>query len=543
MLFYPMKTEQDAIRMGGHFEKAYTVCKEMGFSYSARTSWPVDVLVKPIKPNKDGSITVGFYSCWGSKNMTDEILKSVINKGNFTINADILSDDLKLRVTCGHEFLHLIQNLYEFSSSWIEPEQGWLKEATAVWIEEKFANMPNYVSSSHNKQSNNLLRGWQRSSVGYVKNGYQLSPIFKDIADRYGDDEIIKVFNKIKDGILPSNAEDPVKAVISVVKEWEPVQSFWHGVLSSYLLGKYYNNSVNYEFLGNSSNFGSDLVLHPDDPKVEHTLTLVDFSGMLFKFDPRNFSSLTTVPLSLKVYDPTNCGILVCKYKKGVEITSVGEAFPGGNGQVIISDVKSIFDDGYELVLLVSNGKYDESKNYYGTNTVKLEVEFLNPEIIVDFAYFFNNADFVFNYNDGRSPLYENGVGHEFFLRHFVEPDVSNPNIYKANINFSQYSSNYVGTLSVEVINEPRQCLNFELNLDVTEFTYYKHHYRFNCDSIPFSGTIADTNIDSYWVWGNDFGYVIANYSYSQDTPSGEKKLTGYTIVDQDNFLIEISRK
>jgi len=377
-LHYPLFYEQQAIAMGEHFETAYDKCLAMGFGYSARTAWPINVLAKN-EPD-----TYGFYSFKnsepnGKKTVTDAELISFINHGQFTIDTGSLSNDLVLRVTCGHEFLHLVQNMYEFSSPNIELEQDWLSEATSVWIEEKYANVVNYVSSNHEPIYPFL--GWQYSdsNISHADFGYGLSPIIKDIADRYGESEIIKIFEEIKKGILPSGAVDPVEAIKTVVEKWEPLATFWHGVLSSYVLGVYYNSQVNFKFLDEPNNYLKTFTIDGSYTTDSFSNNYMDLSGRFVIVKPGDISSLNTVPLSFTIDDPTNCGILVCQYKQGSEITKLGEVYPGKNGQVLLGDAKPIFDAGYELVVLVSNGSHDKSQNYQGTNTAELTIELETP--------------------------------------------------------------------------------------------------------------------------------------------------------------------
>lgn len=383
LLCYPMTHKPDAILMGEYFETAYIKCKAMEFSYTARTSWPVNVLTKRVKKNYAGRYSYKISHPNGKKTVTDAELRSFINRGRFTINLAILSDDLKLRTAVGHEFLHLVQNCYEFSAPNIEPEQKWLKEATAVWIMEKYSNMSNYIPMAGFNMETYPFDGWQYSDAkrSHARHGYGLSVIFKDIVEVYGESAIVKIFEKVKSGILPSNATDPVDAVLSILNE--SVGNFWHGILGAYVLGHYYNSQVNFKFLDKSTSYkGGIVTIDPVNNKIPITLPYHDLSGKLFKIQPGDFSTLITVPLSFTVNDSSNCGILVCMYKQGSEITPIGEVFPGGSGVVILNDAKPIFDAGYELVVLVSNSSHNKSKNYQETKDIELVIEIVNTEIV-----------------------------------------------------------------------------------------------------------------------------------------------------------------
>lgn len=381
MLSYPLVFNQYGTLMGKYFETAYDKCLAMGFVYPVRR-WPIDVLAKPI--NYAGYYSFKLSTVDNDPNVTDQEIQSYMNEGSFTIDLGTLSNDLELRATCGHEFLHLVQNLYEFSAPNVEPEQDWLAEATAVWIESKYANVPNYISSSIDA-SNYMypFDGWQYSGRDYADHGYGMSVIFKEIAEIYGDWAILAIHQKIYLGSLPLNAVDPVGAILSVIGE--PFSTFWHAILKWYVVGHYYNNQVNFKFLDDSKNYKGGIVTIANDAQNrKHSIIKKyhDLSGMLFKVQPGDLSTMTTVPLSFTVNDSTNCGILVCQYKKGSEITPICEVFPGESGVVILNDAKPIFDDGYELVVLVSNSSHNKSKNYQETKDIELVIEIVNTEIV-----------------------------------------------------------------------------------------------------------------------------------------------------------------
>jgi len=364
---YPLLIEQQAITIGEHFETAYSKCQAMGFSYPVR-KWPADVLVKSFKRRR-----YGFYSWRGNASMTDEILKSLIDKGRFTIDSGIINEDPLLRTVIGHEFLHLVQNLYEFSSP-IEPEQKWLQEATSVWIQEKYVNVSNYVPPQYNNKEYYALDGWQYKDRKYATHGYALSFIIKDIAETYGDRAIVKIFEAIQAGILPSNAVDPVDAVLSGIDE--PIEYFWHRVLGDYIAGEYYNNKVNFKILDNPNMYRKAVAIDANDSLHIFSENYWDLSGGLFKVTPGDTSTFKKGSIEFTVSDTVNCGIVVFKYKQGSEIIYLGDALPGGNGKLIVNNVKQVFKDGYDFVAMVTNSTHDKTKNYQGANyNVDLKIE------------------------------------------------------------------------------------------------------------------------------------------------------------------------
>jgi len=373
---YPRIYEQYAIKVGEHFENSYNKCKSMGLDPTAR-DWvdsPASVMIKQL--DYDGGYRAGQEEF---EIESDDELRGLINQGKFEINWGLLNLDLKLKTTIGHEFLHLIQNLYEFSStSRIEDEQGWLEEATAVWIQEKYVDNSSYYPTDYNEREYYPFDGWQFGGRPvedkYAEQGYGLSMLIKRLVWHFGEGVIVDIFDAVKAGTLPSNATDPVDAVLSVINH--PVEVFWFNTLSWYTLGEAYNKQVNFKFLNNSNNYKGTVLIDPTFTTQSFKLGYHDLSGKLFKVQAGDISTLTKLPLSFSVDDIENCGILVCKFKQGSkEITTIGEVFPGNDGIVTIDDVKPIFDEGYELVVMVSNGSHNKNSNYQNSHDIELIID------------------------------------------------------------------------------------------------------------------------------------------------------------------------
>lgn len=517
MLSYPLPYEQEGVLMGKYFETAYDKCLAMGFVYPVR-KWPIDVLAKPI--NYAGYYSFQLSTVPNDPNVTDQEIQSYMNEGSFTIDLGTLNNDLELRATCGHEFLHLIQNLYEFSAPNVEPEQDWLAEATAVWIEDKFANVSNYISSSINA-SNYMypFDGWQYSGRDYVDHGYGMSLIFKEIAEIYGDWAILAIHQKIYLGSLPLNAVDPVGAILSVIGE--PFSTFWHAILKWYVVGHYYNNQVNFKFLDDSKNYkGGIVTIANDEQNRKHSIIKKyhDLSGMLFKVQPGDLSTMTTVPLSFTVNDSTNCGILVCQYKKGSEITPIGEVFPGESGVVILNDAKPIFNDGYELVVLVSNSSHNKSKNYQETKDIELVIEIVNTKIVgVVIDIYIDNA--TSRESDGGVwTTYPDDATYSFYLSSgFGYPSSDrgtgsmNNNVYTATFDKTGSLVHTIsGHMSITFLDDPSR-INIHVDRTRTQSGYLSYniteHTLIDYDGIPL---YAD---NYYYESGSAVSKISLRYS------------------------------
>ena len=527
-LSYPLLIEQQAITMGEHFETAYSKCQAMGFSYPVR-KWPAKVLTNTLETGLGG-----YYSSWGSATMTDEILRSVIDKGDFTINSNLLTDDLELRTTCGHEFLHLVQNLYEFSGQ-IEPEQKWLQEATSVWIEEKYANNENYLSSSIPNREYYPLDGWQYKDRKYAEHGYALSFIIKDIAEIYGDRAIVKIFEAIKAGTLPSNATDPVDAVLSVIDE--PVEYFWHRVLGDYVAGEYYNNKVNVKILDDPLMYNKVVAIDANDSLHIISSNYWDLSGQLFKVTPGDTSTFKKGSIEFTVSDTVNCGIVVYKYKQGSEIIYLGDVFPGGNGKLIVNNVKQVFKDGYDFVAMVSNSTHDKTENYQGANyNVELKIELgdlgiKSIEIDAGFsATFRTTSKTTGNFFDQDRPNYG------------IDGFTGNRNCYingntivctqDSLVDYLQTSTK-IG-ITFDNINSPTKIIGF--SLDKTEININNNTSTvssFAGENVPFGGSPwgDPPNQTTYWYPG-DFSQYLTNLTQVIDENLWTNEIISYDATN-----------
>jgi hypothetical protein len=488
-LSYPIAYAVQGGAMGDHFEAALDTCKALGtsgFSLSGRVlaDNPAKVLAKRLG-SANGKYTYKTSNVLPNPNVTDQEIRNNMYYGRFSIDLATLNNDAKLRTVCGHEFLHLVQNLYEFSSPNVEPEQKWLKEATSVWIMEKFSPLPNYVPHSLNNREMYPFDGWQYADRGYARHGYGLSLIFKDIEETQGVDKIIEMYETIKNAGLPSQAVDPVDAVLSILNE--PVETFWHGVLGSYVLGHYYDHQVNVKYLDKAASYTDTVTM--DEQNRSHTLwyNYHDLSGKLFKVQSGDLSGFGTFPLSFTVDDPTNCGILVCKYKQGTNIVSIGEVAPGGTGQVVVADAKPIFDDGYEIVVLVSNCTHQENANYQGDNAVKLRIDSVGTDTLNGrLEFYLDTAE----YRNSDSPTPYTADLHETLYLNDVSGSFSN-NRFSGTYAYQSLGRSYSGYVSITFISDAT-LMNIRVDNTMTYESYIYGtvtiDYSINFIDIPYDG-------------------------------------------------------
>lgn len=363
---FPLDQLAGAMKLGSYFELAYDTCAKMGFVTDART-WPVDVMVK----NTDYLGAYTTYIADGDK-PTDLAVTSVIDEGRFTINLQYLNNDKELLFTAAHEYFHMIQNLYEFSAPWAEPHQSWFKEATSVWFEHKFSADPNYMSVAFINREHYVFYGLQGDSAAH---GYALPYVINDLVEHHGKDVVRTIFEKIKAGNIPGSTVDPVAAILAELKM--PVSQYWHGLLGSFVLGNYFGGKANFKILDNSNMYLKTYTIDKSLVKETAAYQYQDLSGDLFKLTLSEPNWPVDSKLKFSVSPAKDCGLMVCKYKLGQEISVIKEEFPGGTGTVTIEDLPDLQQAGYELVILVSNTR--NVPDYTSTQAVELNIE-LNPD-------------------------------------------------------------------------------------------------------------------------------------------------------------------
>jgi len=489
----PIQHAQKAVLMGEYFENSYNTCYKMGFRYRVGTEeykWPLKVTVRGLGPE-----TAGQYSCLTSKDMTDRDLLDWVKDGTIEINTSTLSKDLELRATCGHEFLHFVQNIYEFSAPDIEPEQAWLQEAMAVWIEEKYANTPNYYSSSFKNREYHFLNGIQYSGIGYSKHGYGLPFIIKDIAEKYGEDAILKIHKKIKEGTLPGQAVDPLDAVFSVITE--PVEDFFYRVCSSYFLGHYYNKQASKKLLDQVKNIYSGMMFDANNRTMEFKHTYHDLSAQLYWVTGSDFGSMNKVPLSFTVDDADSCGILVCKHKAGSDLTLLGEVKPGRDGMIIFSDLLPVFNDGYELVVLVVNTRHNKTNSYQSKNEVILTMEMVSGLTSGSVEFFLDDVEFI---RDDQTQPYSADLTEVLHLHHLSGS--LNNNIYVGSYYYKSLGRTYSGDLTIKFLQDPER-LNLHLDHRMSfkgnfGFGERKYHYVVDYNDLPYEKFDA---VSGTWIY------------------------------------------
>lgn len=196
----------------------------LGFSYAARTRWPLDVTLKDL----GGSLYGAAYSSLRGPNY-----------GTLEFNTQLIGDAQMRRVTAFHEFFHIVEALYDprnrFSVAKFMAPHYILSEMSATWVEE-LAVEGSYVPSTWLQNYTAVLDpgGWDLpSSEGagaLASHGYGLSVAMKYLSERYGGDVIRKTFEGIRSG------SSWTAAIASATgQSWS---RWFHGFAVNYALGQ-----------------------------------------------------------------------------------------------------------------------------------------------------------------------------------------------------------------------------------------------------------------------------------------------------------------
>ena len=167
-------------------EMAYAKLAAMGFVTTGLT-FPVSITVQGGMGTIDGEAGVPLSGKAGQY---------------LNINADICVPETlqRLQVTIGHEYFHVIQNLYNPRSAlairhpWTTPHFLLLSEASSVWFEGVMLNSSSYVSKVFEENMQEYLYGLGTGSAhAAIQNrGYWASGFLRYLRDAQGGDAFVR---------------------------------------------------------------------------------------------------------------------------------------------------------------------------------------------------------------------------------------------------------------------------------------------------------------------------------------------------------------
>ncbi len=374
---YPKGTSaEDIERVESYLDGALAKYDSLGFNTSGRTV-PMKVSIMPLT-------FMGCYSSQFAKSPpSDADIISEIDKACIQINVDLLKDQAELKNTINHELMHFVQNLYEFSSPDVQPEQIWLEEATAVWAEGLFVADKDYLSSSVIGNEHSPTLGWQSTSD---ERGYGMSFIFKEIEELYGVEGIIHIFDKIKAGTLPGGGVDPVDAIDQVLELG--IDFFWHSTFTSYYVGKYYGGIVRDKIIMDARFYRPQLSFDKVEAgaQVSDKYLMPNLSGCFINVNFKNPEFQQDFQLSVTNDLPEKIGFMAVSVdlKKKPYSRFVAYHSPGDTDPFIIEGIKDIYQEGRTIVLVTSNSSFEGNYDLINEVEIKVSLESQDSNTLTD---------------------------------------------------------------------------------------------------------------------------------------------------------------
>ncbi len=353
----PSSVITNAYDLAEYLETAYSKFQSIGFSYTKRTKWPIDVTVKRL--SSDANEVYGYYinSVWGN------------NYGYMQFNFDKIDDTENIKVTAGHEFFHLVQSLYDprygYSKAKSPMPTYWLDEASSVWSESFFSSHSNYLSPIF---SDNVFDVFKGAKTGNEKStseqyGYGMASFIKYIIKNFGDNKIVDVYNNIYNGKSPFQSLSDVLPI--------NVGFSWHSYLKSLLTFDLYSGDsfrpgvlLSYT-TGEHQKF---IIKSASDSLATYKSQLSDLSATIFSVE-NQFSAMS----DNVILEFTCKGWNFQLYKVN---SSTSEFFKSGKDILTIDNFKQLTKDGYKIVAALYNDDYDSpfdhSKEYEMEIRVKM---------------------------------------------------------------------------------------------------------------------------------------------------------------------------
>lgn len=347
----PTIAENDIAALCEFLEEAYEYYPTIGFSYAARTNWPMSILVKPM-----GLEMFGGYANSKLGN----------NYGTMEINSFHVSDQDAMRVTAGHEFFHMVQSFHDMR--WFmpkaisQPVHHWLNEGTAVWAEEVFSDDLYYVSAARDGVEKNPFLGLVAGRMDDAEvHGYGMSALIKYLVMEHGANILPEIYSYID---LDYKAIEALDLAIGNFPEW------WDDFLIRYVNGEIYDVSPT-DFIGIRD--GRFRVRTEDDTDWSHTGSYPDLSGKLFQIQITD----TELPESANL-DLTLTGsfskIHVFSYNaSGISLLASAE------GNLNISGLREIQENGRNLLVLTTQSH--AVPEYLTQESLTLTAKINRPEI------------------------------------------------------------------------------------------------------------------------------------------------------------------
>ncbi|MCB9247347.1 MAG: hypothetical protein H6613_01775 [Ignavibacteriales bacterium] len=362
LINFPSSVLTQAYDLADYLETAYNQFQSIGFSYSRRTKWPVEVTVKVLENSVYG---YSYNSTWGD------------NYGYMEFNVNKMGDAEELKVTAGHEFFHLVQSLYDprnrFSKSKFQSPHLWLDEASSVWSEAFFSGSgSSYVSPIFASNAYEILNGAKTAGSDAQSYGYGSASLIKYLTKNYDNSSLVDVYEKIYNGESAFSALGDVLP-ISVDMSWHP----------------YLRSLFSFELYKGDSFQPSSLMATAKIKSQNFTIKTAADSVKSFK---SSLPDLSATIFSIKnEFEKLNNNAkleFTCKdwnFQLFKVNGSESKFLASGRDTLVLSNFKKIADEGYQIAVVLYNNDFDSP--YNNTKSYEMEIK-VKAAKTIQFIYF-----------------------------------------------------------------------------------------------------------------------------------------------------------
>ena len=347
-IIYPADLSTDpVINLGKALEKAYDTFKNtFGFSYAARTRWPIQVTVRDMK----------------SSGMYGEFVASKLgnNYGWMEINSTNIQNTSILNATAMHEFFHFVQSLYDPRPGFIKATFGggylWIDEAASVWSEAMATGAPKFSDLFENNFTASL-KGMIAGGTGNHKteqnHGYGMAAIIKYMQMKKGNTWPHMMFDNIYSGKTPAEA-------IRLTGPTGSDFSWWSDYLKDLIMGKCYPVSIGQ--LAQAIPKGRQFKISGEGDlfrSKSYSTLMPDLAGVLHMAFPIYTGLKDTDTLSCRLNTDLRepaLRLFMLKVKAGEPGEVIGEAQPANGAlKFDVPDLNQLQAEKWKIMAMVTN--------------------------------------------------------------------------------------------------------------------------------------------------------------------------------------------
>ncbi|MBK7106097.1 MAG: hypothetical protein IPH62_12515 [Ignavibacteriae bacterium] len=489
---FPSSVITQAYDLADYLESAYDKFQSIGFSYSRRSKWPVEVTVKVLDNSVYG---YSYNSSWGD------------NYGYMEFNANKMGDAEELKVTAGHEFFHLVQSLYDprnrFSKSKFQSPHLWLDEASSVWAESFFSSSgSNYVSPIFASNAYEILNGAKTAGSDAQSYGYGSASLIKYLTKNYNNSSLVNIYENIYSG---KNAFDAIGDILPI-----SIDMSWHTYLRSLF---------SFELYDGDSFRPSSLMATAKIKSQNFTIKTAADSVKSFK---SSLSDLSATIFSIKnEFEKLNSNAkleFVCKdwnFQLFKVNGSESKFLASGKDTLVLSDFKKIADAGYQIAVVLYNNDFDSP--YNNTKSYEMEIKVKAAQTI-QFIYLGVSYTGTFTWttpDETTTNTYETGMSGVVWDRNH---QISSNSILISQDSTSEYSQfkTTIG-LTLDDYENPTKIFDFRFDM-VDKSLNYNSSETFSAagNGVPFVAYDYGKNGIRFEYTGDISQYLTKLYDYDK---------------------------